>query len=231
MTGGDASATETGLVLAPDVRRRTGSVRQRCLSCALLVCLAVAAGSVRATPAVRWQGAAHDRERELPPPAWGPTVDGLRIGLVLAADPGRQGLDIVLQNVGDADFVLRLGSMLANGKVMWPTAITLFLTAPTGATCERVFVDRRYPGVAGRLDDYIVAMRPASSYSFRVTLSDYPKPGATRFDMTLPRGRYILRARFDGKGAQHLNSDTPGVKLLNFWRGQVESAPATFEVP
>jgi hypothetical protein len=66
--------------------------------------------------------------------------------------------------------------MLANGKVMLPAAIRLLLTDPAGHTRELQFFDRRYPAVAGRVDDFTVALRARSIYALRVSLNQYWSP-------------------------------------------------------
>jgi len=68
--------------------------------------------------------------------------------------PGVSDFDSEHQQGG---LVLNLGSMLANGKVMFPEAVRLSLTDPAGYARELHFFDRRYPGIAGRVDDFIVA--------------------------------------------------------------------------
>jgi len=132
---------------------------------------------------------------------------------------------VALQNTSNADFVVNLGSMLANGKVMWPQAVRLVLTDATGHTRELHFFDRRYPVIAGRIDDFIVALRAGATYSFPVSLDQYLSPA-----MKLGPGRYRIAARFEGHGAMSLNLDTPGIGLMNFWKGTVQSDTLEFEV-
>src|SRR5258705_9790177 len=72
------------------------------------------------------------------------SAHGLRIGI--SVSPGNLSqaaaeFSVALENTGDADFVLNLGSMLANGKVMFPDAIHLILSDPGGNTRELAFFD------------------------------------------------------------------------------------------
>jgi len=63
--------------------------------------------------------------------ALGSSADGLRIGISAATEtvPAQGAKFIVaLQNTSNADFVLNMGVMLANGKVMHPAAVRLLLT-------------------------------------------------------------------------------------------------------
>jgi hypothetical protein len=119
--------------------------------------------------------------QSLPPPsqAWGPSADGLRIGISAISTTvpslGPQFM-VALQNISDTDFVVNLGFMLANGKVMFPEAVRLSLTDPAGDTRELQFFDRRYPAIAGRLDDFTVALRAGAAYEFPVSLDQYVSP-------------------------------------------------------
>src|SRR5688500_18253524 len=70
--------------------------------------------------------------------AWGETNGGLRIGIAavnrVSASSADVQLEVALENTGAADFVLNLGHMLANGKVMFPSSVHLVLTDPSGQT-------------------------------------------------------------------------------------------------
>ena len=115
--------------------------------------------------------------------------------------------------------------MLANGKVMFPEAIRLFLADPAGNPRELHFFDRRYPAIVGRVDDFTVALRAGAAYEFPVSLDQYESPS-----VKLGPGRYRIQARFDGRGAIHLNGDTPGIALMNFWKGTAQSNTLEFEL-
>ena len=168
------------------------------------------------------------------PQDWGPSTDGLRLGISTVSS-GKQPASgaqfyVAVQNTGDSDFVLNLGAMLANGKVMFPDAVRFTLTGPAGQTRELHFMDRRYPAVAGRLDDFTVALRNGAFYGLRLSLDQYWSPQTREFVLKLADGRYRIAARFQGRGAQTGNSDMHGVALLNFWRGTVQSNSVDFEV-
>ena len=60
---------------------------------------------------------------------------------------------VTIENVSERDTVLNLGAMLANGRALLPDAIRLTLIDPGGQSRELHFSDRRFPGVAGRVDD------------------------------------------------------------------------------
>jgi hypothetical protein len=137
---------------------------------------------------------------------------------------------VTLENAGDADFVVNLGHMLANGKVMFPTAVHLRLIDPAGQARDLQFFDRHYPAVAGRVDDFSVPMRRRAMYTLPVSLDNYASPTTNEFELTLAPGRHRISARFEGHGAAALNSDTQGMALMNFWKGNVESGLLEFDV-
>jgi hypothetical protein len=69
---------------------------------------------------------------------WGDASNGLRLA-ISSTRPGAQPQDrflfiLAIQNIGEKDVVLNLGSMLSNGKVMFPEAIELTLTDTSGKT-------------------------------------------------------------------------------------------------
>lgn len=161
-------------------------------------------------------------------PLWGPSVEGLRIGISAPSAtiqwPAR--FTVSLQNTSDADFVVNLGSMLANGKVMWPEAVRLVLTDAANNTRELHFFDRRYPGIGGRLDDFTVALRAGAIYALPVSLDNYWSP----VEIKLVPGSYRIFARFDGGSASYVNLDTKGIALMNFWKGTATSDSLKFEL-
>src|SRR5262249_48858978 len=156
---------------------------------------------------------AHRVSPQSPPPtarAWGPSSDGLRIAISTTSAPvpsNSAEFLISIQNVSNTDFVVNLGFMLANGKVMFPEAVRLVLTYPAGNTRELHFFDRRYPAIAGRLDDFTVALRAGAAYEFPVSLDQYWSESTKEFGMKLGAGRHRIQARFEGRGASFVNLD------------------------
>jgi hypothetical protein len=41
--------------------------------------------------------------------------------------------------------------------------------------------------------------------------------------LKLEPGRYEISAQFQGDGAEHVNSDMQGMKLMDFWKGKLQS--------
>jgi hypothetical protein len=164
---------------------------------------------------------------------WGGTNAGLRMAIAplkSAAEPSQQEFYVALENVGDSDVVVNMGSMLATGKVMFPEAVGLVLADSQGATRELQYFDRQYAVAGGRVDDFIVALRAGSLYTIRVSLDRYRSPATKEYGLKLGPGRYRIEARFEGHGARFLNSDTPGIALLNFWKGMLRSNSLSFEI-
>jgi len=161
--------------------------------------------------------------------AFGAALNGLQLRIIPVTSgsglPADVKLDVALENVGGSDFVLNLGTMLANAKVMWPDAIRLMLTDASGQRRELRFSSRT-GGVAGRIDDYIVALRAGSTYTVRVSLDDYLRDSAAK----LANGRHKIAAQFLGRRASGVNVDMQGVALLSFWTGIAHSNVAEFEV-
>ena len=157
----------------------------------------------------------------------------LRMSIVAVTAREAEGVPafrVTLENVGDRDTVLNLGMMLANGKVHLPDAIQLTLIESSGKSRELHFSDRRYPGVAGRVDDYAVPIRAGSAYTLRLSLDNFWCPRTKEFRLNLKPGEYRVRSKLTGKGAQFSNSDMEGIKLMNFWKGTLESDATVFRI-
>ena len=153
-----------------------------------------------------------------------------RISLV-SLTPEQPGLFRVdLENTGDKDLMLNLGMMLANGKVMMPEDVHLILVDARGESKELLFTDRRHHVVAGRVDDFVVPLRAGSAYSLRLSLNDYWCPQTKEFEIALQPGEYRIHAVLNATGARHVNLDTEGMKLMNYWTGSLCSAPVVVKV-
>ena len=163
-------------------------------------------------------------------PVWGGANGGLlSIGIsrTSSTEPSEHvGLEISLRNVGQKDFVVNLGVMLANGKAMFPNAIRLLDLEPTGRSRELHFKEPSF--VAGRVDDFIVALRSGATYTFTTSTDQYWSPSTKEFALKWVPGVHRISARFEGRAASHPNLDTAGVKLLNFWVGTVNSGVVQF---
>ena len=159
----------------------------------------------------------------------GATTDGLQMSLLVSiTNPTDPEFEVAIQNVGEKDVCLNLGMMLAYGKVMIPDRIHLQIKDSDGQLLNLDFVDRRFPAIAGRLDDYLVPLRAGSTYTLTLRLDQFVSP-TTGEPPQLKPGRYEVSAHFHGDGAAASNADTAGVKLMNFWKGNLQSNPVLIE--
>lgn len=122
---------------------------------------------------------------------WGRANGGLRMAIssVTPATDRAHGPDfyISIENIDDRGVVLNMGFMISNGKVMSPKTVRLLLTDSQGTTRELRYVDRRYAGIAGRVDDFIVTLRAGSVYAIRVSLDHYRSSATGEFGHKLAR--------------------------------------------
>jgi hypothetical protein len=153
----------------------------------------------------------------------GAAVDGLRMCLASSGP----NLQLALRNVVDHDITLNLGVMIANGKVQLPDRIAIKLTDAQDKTRFFKFGDLRYPAVGGRLDYYVLPLRTGSTYTLQLTLNQFWCQDTKEFSIPLLSGDNQLTAAFEGTGASAPNLDMPGIKLMNFWLGKVESNTLT----
>jgi hypothetical protein len=156
---------------------------------------------------------------------WGQPVGGVQMSLTSIDSK----LQVALRNIGDRDVTLNLGAMMSNGKVQLPSNISLNFTDARGKRRLFKFADKRYPGVAGRLDDYFVPLRVGSTYTLQFTLDQFWCDETKEFSIPLLPGKNYLTVRFEGTGAKLVNLETPAIKSMNFWLGRVESNTLSLE--
>ena len=188
----------------------------KCLLCCALLVLG-GCSSINRSP----EGIAAER-------IWGPSHAGLRMAVwVTAADTERAAalqVHVGIENVGVSDVIVNLGFIGGSGDKMYPLAIGLVLTDSNGKVRQLQCID---PAVAGRVDDYLVALRAGSMYALRLAISEYWSPSSHEYQLTLAAGSYRIEARFTGREAGHINLDTEGIAGFNFWRGTLQSNVAT----
>ena len=153
----------------------------------------------------------------------GAAVDGLQMCLAQSGS----NFQLALRNVGDHDLTLNLGIMLSNGKVQLPNRVAIKFTDAQGKTRLFRFSDKRYGFVAGRVDYYVVPLRVRSTYTLQLTVDQFWCQETKEFSIPLLSGDNYLIAQFEGTAATVVNSDMPGIKLMNFWLGKVDSNALT----
>ena len=134
---------------------------------------------------------------------------------------------VAIENAGEKDAVLNMGLMMANGQVLLPTALFLTITDSQKVGRELSFISdgRR---LSGKVDDYVVPLRPGATYTMAVDLSHYWAAATKQFPLRLLRGEHTVVARLVARGARSSKVD---IGLLKFWTGTVQSNELTFQVP
>ena len=177
----------------------------------------------------------HKEMSELPVAhcAWGEELNGLRIGISQVKRPEQNDhckpqFSLALQNVGKKALVLNLGIMLANGKEQYSTAVKLIFTGPNGKNYEFHNNIGRHPGIAGRVDPFVVPLAVGCTYILKVDFDNY---WFVPVGASLPKGQYRITAVFDGKTADYINLDVEGMALMPYWTGTIKSKELPFENP
>ncbi len=165
--------------------------------------------------------------------AWGQEHNGLRIGISQVKPPKQNDSDkpqfrVALQNTGKKDLVLNLGMMLANGKEQYSTAVKLIFTDANSNTYEFHNNIGRHPGIAGRLDPFVVPLAVGCSYVLSVNFDNH---WFIPIGTSLPKGQYRVTAVFKGKGVVHTNLDMEGISLMPYWTGEIKSKKLLFKNP
>jgi len=157
-------------------------------------------------------------------PPDGQARDGLRIRLHLPAAEKGEKLPsfcmVTLENVGSNDLNVKLGFSLANGKSHHPDAIRLLARSAGNKTRTLTYV--AVPGVAGRMDPFVLPLPAGSSYTLRCAFDKYlDLEAAERIDLSAKD--YRLAAELIGEAITENNPDVKGLGLISCWEGKVRS--------
>jgi|CZKZ01.1.fsa_nt_gi hypothetical protein len=137
--------------------------------------------------------------------------------------------EVELSNIGDHDLVLNLGIMLGNGRQQYADTIHLVLR-DTQNSIE--MLDLKGPSVvAGRVDPFVVPLPRGARIILPINLAEYWVQKQKIFDIKLKPGRYFLSAEYRGEGVKFANLDMPGIRLMPYWLGQINSNETSFVVP
>jgi hypothetical protein len=162
---------------------------------------------------------------------WGATTQGLQLAISPVRETWTVGDDVefrvTFRNTGTNDVFLNLGFTLANGRRHFPASVSLVLLDSGGRSRQLELVGP--PGIAGRVDDYAVALQTRASHVLTLSVSEFWCPSTHEYKLTLPKGRYQVTARFQGRGATHRNSGMDWTNW-NFWQGTLESGVGEFEI-
>ncbi|HOB97806.1 MAG TPA: serine/threonine-protein kinase [Verrucomicrobiota bacterium] len=168
-----------------------------------------------------------------PTSSWGVASNGLQMSLSSIAESdllATNRFEVRIRNVGDKDVQLNVGISMANGNVHLPQAISLILTDAQRQTRVLEFANKRFPGVAGRVDDLVVGLQAGATYTLPLSLEQFWCPATGEPQTNLTNGQYRLMAQFVGRGAEHVNGDMGGMGLMSFWRGTLQSNPLQFNM-
>jgi hypothetical protein len=157
-------------------------------------------------------------------PVWGKPLNGLRVGVCPAKprDDGKLRVWVVLDNVSTDDLVVNLGLMLANGKKQLPMAVRLIVIDGDG---KEHILRRNEPGIAGRVDPFVVPLSSGNRYAISCDLEDWRE--------RLEPGRYRVRAEFVGEAVTRnkVSLDTTGLVLMTYWTGTISSDDVQVTLP
>ncbi len=148
---------------------------------------------------------------------------------VLPNDTSCPTFEVELSNIGNHDLVLNLGMMLGNGRRQYADAIHLVLRDTQNSI--EVLDLKGPPVVAGRVDPFVVPLPKGARIILPINLVDFWAPKQKRIDIQLKPGRYYLTAEYRGQGVELSNLDMPGIKLMPYWLGIVDSIEDSFVVP
>ncbi len=131
-------------------------------------------------------------------------------------------------NSGDQSLLLKLGTIYRGQDAL--SAIHLLLTEADGKTIDL----EPFQGgiVSGRIDPLIVPIPVGATFVLRVDLTDYMSIGEHVWQLELAPGRYKLTARYVGTpvSRREANLDMPGLALMHYWTGSVDSNTLPFSV-
>lgn len=149
-------------------------------------------------------------------------VEGLRIRLQLPeAEKDKKTplvCEVVLENVGDKDLNVNLGSSLANGRSHHPTALRLHALSE-GAKARTLVYSMR---VAGRLDPFVVPLPAGSSYTLRIPFAKFTD-SETGESIDLTAKEYRIVAQLVGEPVTNPNRDAQAQALMPYWQGKASS--------
>ena len=157
-------------------------------------------------PAVMAFVAAFASAQQAPPPpnsstasvAWGPSVNGLRLGAAFGADPAKPTLRVVFQNVGSAVQDVLIGAESGRGQMY---DMKFIATAPDGKQQELVHRSLYiYGAVAGLILPFSVWVNAGETHELEFPLKDimYASRTTVTLDVLVKQG-YSVRVQFESK--------------------------------
>ncbi len=149
-------------------------------------------------------------------PLAGKAVAGVSLKLEKA---GKGVVEVTVQNAGEKPIVVNLGMMLGNGRSLAPTQVTLLVTGREGKTLRFA----QGPGVAGRVDDFLVPLMPGGKYSMAIPLAGFADEKGMR---GIAAGDTIQAVYEGAEVSYQKESVIPGLPM---WKGKVLSEAVKYE--
>jgi hypothetical protein len=114
-----------------------------------------------------------------------------------------------------------IGIILANDKKYLPRGLELTVRRAGIPDVKLTYVDLTMPGVAGRLDPWLIALPPDASYSVAVPARNFRlTPQLTEHPFSAPADLQLhLATREVGRA----NNDMQGISLIHVWVGTLTS--------
>jgi hypothetical protein len=120
-----------------------------------------------------------------------------------------------LQNINAAPTAAVIGSILANDKKYLPGALSFTLKRAGEAGVSFDWFDPSVPGVAGRVDPWLIPFPPGAGYSVTVGI-----PNEFRHLFTSPAE---VRIRLTTGKIGERNDDMQGLQFIHVWTGTLTS--------
>ncbi len=120
-----------------------------------------------------------------------------------------------LENVGSEPTAVVIGSILGNDKKYLPNGLQFTLRRSGVPDTEFDWFDPSVPGVAGRIDPWLVPLPVDASYSVAVSI-----PKGLQYLFSTPAD---IRVRLTTQGVGKPNLDLQGLQLIHVWVGALTS--------
>jgi hypothetical protein len=126
-----------------------------------------------------------------------------------------------IHNISPAPAAVVIGTILANDKKYLPDRLELTVRRPGVSEVNLTYVDPTVPGVAGRLDPWLIALPPDASYSLTVPAQNFRlAPGLSKEPFSTPAD---LQLRLTTRQVGMLNGDVQGLNFIHVWIGTLAS--------
>jgi len=128
---------------------------------------------------------------------------------------------LTLQNVSPSPTAVVIGTVLANDRKYLLQHVVLKVKREGAADTRLEYFDPSVPGIAGRMDPWLVTLPPDSSYSITVPAKHFGlRP--TNAPETFSTPAYV-QLQLTTQEMSTPNSDVQGLRLIHVWIGTLSS--------